>query len=198
MLDPRLGFDPLELCSSRAAVRRLRRLCPLVVVTLFLPHRLPPTFRFLGVLRARFAALRAPLAFRALLHTRVCHFVPAVWTDASAWLFWASRPPGFSPSLGTTGPSPDFPSRAFWLRSPLHSRSCAPSTAALAPQGFGYRGDWLGLSFAVAETPTPSSPADPLELLTPSDHPRELETSTDPGVASSRIGVHRCPLTFSL
>jgi hypothetical protein len=43
-----------------------------------------------------------------------------------------------------------------------------------------------------------SEPADPLELRTPFDHPRELETSTGPGVASSSIGVHRCPLTCSL
>jgi len=32
MLDPRLGFFPLKLCSFNAAVRRLRRLiCPHVV-----------------------------------------------------------------------------------------------------------------------------------------------------------------------
>jgi hypothetical protein len=43
-----------------------------------LPHRLPPTFRFLGVLRARFATVRTPLAFRALLHIGVCHVEPAV------------------------------------------------------------------------------------------------------------------------
>jgi hypothetical protein len=33
--DPLLGFHPPELCSSRAAVRRLQRLCPLVVESPF-------------------------------------------------------------------------------------------------------------------------------------------------------------------
>jgi len=72
-----LGISSLQSFSpTGAAVRRLRRHCPHVVVTSVLPPRLSPTFRFLGVLRARFAALRVPLAFRALLHTRVRHFVP--------------------------------------------------------------------------------------------------------------------------
>jgi len=69
------GSNPSKPFSSSAAVRRLRRPCPLVVVTSVLPRRLSPTLRSLGVLRARSAALRMPLAFRALLCTRICHFV---------------------------------------------------------------------------------------------------------------------------
>jgi hypothetical protein len=79
-----------------------------------------------------------------------------------------------------------------------HNQSSATAISALAPQGFRYRRDWLGLSFDTAETMSPSKPADPLELPTPFDHPREFETSTSPGVASSSIGVHHCPLTCSL
>jgi hypothetical protein len=97
--------------------------------------------------------------------------------------------------------------RAF-ARSPLtsslastsdrHNRNCTASISTPAPQGFRSRRDWLGLSCDTAETASPSSPADPLELPAPFDHPSELETATGPGVASSSIGVHRCPLTCSL
>jgi hypothetical protein len=194
-----VGFYPLELCSSGAAVRRLRRLCPLVVETSFLLPRLPPTFRFLGVQRARSAALRAPLAFRALLHTRVCHLGTGCLDRPERMALL-----GFVVLQGFLPPRHN---RAF-TRFPLTSFPAStqagtteivlPRSPPPAPQGFRYRGDWLGLSFAAAETTPPSKPADPLELPAPFDHPNELETPTGPGVTSSSIGVHRCPLTCSL
>jgi len=71
--DPLMGLSPSERCSSRAAVRRLRRLCPLVVG---LPHPklTKPGSRASPKTKPKKSKLeRGRLAFRALLHTRVRH-----------------------------------------------------------------------------------------------------------------------------
>jgi hypothetical protein len=110
------GVRPSELCSSRAAVRRLRRLCPPVVETLLGPSRGPPSSSQAPKRRAKpddphdGLAIEAPPAFRALLHTRVRHSRPAFYTGPRAWLSWALSPPGCSPSPEWRRPSPRLPS----------------------------------------------------------------------------------------
>jgi hypothetical protein len=109
MLDPRLGFFPPELFSSGAAVRRLQRRCPLVVVTLLPPLRLPPTFRFLDVQRARFRPSKRPspsgLCSTPESATSCRRFRPTR-AHGSPGLF---RPPGFSPSSAQPGLHPISP-----------------------------------------------------------------------------------------
>jgi hypothetical protein len=71
--DPLVGLHPPELCSSRAAVRRLRRRSPLVVGR---PRSSCSSSRT-EVLAASQAPLTSP-AYRGLLHARVRRQPPAV------------------------------------------------------------------------------------------------------------------------
>jgi hypothetical protein len=98
MPDPPSGLNPSELCSSRAAVRRLRRRCPLAVR----PKRAPVRRRLNSETQASLCsggpygwARVAALDFKALLHTRVRHTaISCLGRSPSAWLPWVSYPPG--------------------------------------------------------------------------------------------------------
>jgi hypothetical protein len=108
------------------------------------------------------------------------------------------RPPGFSPSSAQPGLHPISPHELSGVdlgqaQPKLHCRDLRPGSP-----GFPFPKRLAWLLVGAAETAPSRKPADPLELRTPFDHPRELETSTGPGVASSSIGVHHCPLTCSL
>jgi hypothetical protein len=99
MPDPLMGLCPSELCSSRAAARRLRRRCPLVVLTspptCLTPAHTRPKPHIKWSMRSRprerprlqgFAPRESPLHHRR-------RFRPT----ASTLLSWALYPPGCSP-----------------------------------------------------------------------------------------------------
>jgi hypothetical protein len=109
------GVHPSELCSFRAAARRLRRRCPLVVGMSFRPVRAAGGRRSAET-RAGSAvvpigrAVETPLAYRALLHTKVRHPVPADWAETQRVALLGFIPSRVFPLTGRARLSPRLPS----------------------------------------------------------------------------------------
>jgi hypothetical protein len=142
---PLMGLCPSEPCSSRAAVRRLRRRCPHVVRTN--PPTAPPS---VAAGRSRLhrtaygAAPGAPAAFRASLRARVRHRIAAFYTARRRVALLGFAPSRVLPLTGTARPSPGLPSRASLVQ--------ARTTGRAHPSGSRFQRGWL-VSLETADPP---------------------------------------------
>jgi hypothetical protein len=137
--DPLMGFSPSELCSSRAAVRRLRRLCPPGVRL----DRSIPTWALTSCETkasppspATVCCRSAPNHpdFRALLHARVRHYY-RLFTPTAARSSPGVSPFRAFPLAGMAEPSLRLPSRDW----PAGSRTTfGPLLRVLLPREIGW------------------------------------------------------------
>lgn len=183
MPDPLLGFHPPKPFSSGAAVRRLRRPCPLVVVTP-LPAALPPLGHPLSRLPlVLFATLRSAPRLQGLApHQKLPHRAGCLGRTRALSSPGLLHPPGFSPSPTRPGLHRASPHE---LRRFIGRKRPAPPWA---PQGL--HAEEIGSSLA--------GPPTLLGFFAPSDHPHGFRATADSGVASSDCEVCHHPLTNPL